>query len=112
MAITSLNYYLDAEWIRYAYECTRKDGAVGVDGQTAEGYERHLERNLADLLDRLKSGRYRAPPVRRHYIAKSDGGKRALGIPSFGSCPGEWCMRRESWLGAHAQLTTADNRAG
>ena len=83
MAITSLNQYLDAEWIRYAYECTRKDGAVGVDGQTAEGYERHLERNLADLLDRLKSGRYRAPPVRRHYIEKSDGGKRALGIPSF-----------------------------
>ena len=83
MAITSLNHYLDAEWIRYAYACTRKDGAVGVDGQTAEGYALHLERNLADLLDRLKSGRYRAPPVRRHYIEKSDGGKRALGIPSF-----------------------------
>ena len=38
MAFTSLNHYLDAEWMRYAYECTRKDGAVGVDGQTAEGY--------------------------------------------------------------------------
>ncbi len=34
-------------------------------------------------MDRLKSGRYRAPPVRRHFIDKSDGGKRALGIPSF-----------------------------
>ena len=67
MAITSLNHYLDAEWIRYAYACTRKDGAVGVDGQTAEGYALHLERNLADLLERLKSGRYRALPVRRHY---------------------------------------------
>ena len=40
MALTSLNHYLDAEWMRYAYECTRKDGAVGVDGQTAEGYDR------------------------------------------------------------------------
>jgi hypothetical protein len=38
MALTSLNHYLDAEWMRYAYECTRKDGAVGVDGQTAEAY--------------------------------------------------------------------------
>jgi RNA-directed DNA polymerase len=56
MAFTSLNHYLDAQWLRYAYECTRKDGAVGVDGQTAEGYALDLERNLAELLDRLKSG--------------------------------------------------------
>jgi group II intron reverse transcriptase/maturase len=83
MAFTSLNHYLDAEWLRYAYECTRKDGAVGVDGQTGQEYAAALEQNLQSLLDRLKSGRYRAPPVRRHYIDKSDGGKRALGIPSF-----------------------------
>ena len=83
MAFTSLNHYLDAEWLRYAYECTRKDGAVGVDGQTAQEYAANLEQNLQSLMDRLKSGRYRALPVRRHYIDKSDGGKRALGIPSF-----------------------------
>jgi retron-type reverse transcriptase len=41
-----------------------------------------LEQNLQSLIDRLKSGRYRAPPVRRHYIDKSDGSKRALGIPT------------------------------
>ena len=83
MAFTSLNHYLDAEWLRYAYECTRKDGAVGVDGQTAQEYAANLEQNLQDLIDRLKSGRYRALPVRRHYIDKPDGSKRALGIPSF-----------------------------
>jgi RNA-directed DNA polymerase len=83
MAFTSLNHYLDAEWLRYAYECTRKDGAVGVDGQTGQDYAANLEQNLQSLIDRLKSGRYRARPVRRHYIDKSDGGKRALGIPSF-----------------------------
>ncbi len=83
MAFTSLNHYLDAEWLRYAYECTRKDGAVGVDGQTGQEYAANLEQNLQSLMDRLKSGRYRALPVRRHYIDKSDGGKRALGIPSF-----------------------------
>jgi hypothetical protein len=82
MAFTSLNQYLDAEWLRYAYECTRKDGAVGVDGQTAQEYATNLEQNLQSLMDRLKSGRYRALPVRRHYIDKSDGSKRALGIPS------------------------------
>src|ERR1700733_12715950 len=83
MAFTSLNHYLDAEWLRYAYECTRKGGAVGVDGQTAEEYAANVEQNLQSLMDRLKSGRYRALPVRRHYIDKSDGSKRALGIPSF-----------------------------
>jgi RNA-directed DNA polymerase len=83
MALTSLNHYLDAEWMEYAYECTRKDGAVGVDGLTAEAYAVNLQQNLAGLIDRLKSGRYRALPVRRQYIDKPDGGQRALGIPSF-----------------------------
>jgi group II intron reverse transcriptase/maturase len=83
MAFTSLNHYLDAEWLRYAYECTRKDAAAGVDGQRGQEYALNLEANLADLLERLKSGRYRAPPVRRHYIEKSGGGERALGLPTF-----------------------------
>lgn len=83
MAFTSLNHYVDYEWVKYAYECTRKDGAVGVDGQTAEEYAVNVEQNLLSLIDRLKSGRYQAPPVRRHYIAKRDGGKRGLGIPCF-----------------------------
>jgi RNA-directed DNA polymerase len=83
MAFTSLNQYIDYEWVRYAYECTRKDGAIGVDGQTAEAYAANLEQNLLSLIDRLKSGRYKALPVRRHYIDKPDGGKRGLGIPCF-----------------------------
>jgi len=49
-------------------------------GEAAQYY---VGANIFGLIDRLKSGRYRAPPVRRHYIAKSDGGQRALGIPSF-----------------------------
>lgn len=83
MAFTSLNHYVDYEWVQYAYECTRKDGAVGVDGQTAQEYALNLEQNLLSLIDRLKSGRYYAPAVRRHYIAKADGGERGLGIPCF-----------------------------
>jgi hypothetical protein len=83
MAFTSLNHYLDVEWMEYAFECTRKDGAVGVDGQTAESYAVNLQQNLAGLLDRLKSGRYRAPPTRRKYIDKPGGGQRGLSIPSF-----------------------------
>jgi len=83
MVLTSLNHYLDEEWLRYAYELTRKDGAVGIDGQTAAQYEENLEENLRSLLERIKSGRYHAPPVRRAYIPKADGTKRPLGIPTF-----------------------------
>ena len=83
MAFTSLNHYIDFEWVRYAYDCTRKDGAVGVDGQSGEDYAVNLTQNLLGLVDRLKSGRYRALPVRRHFIAKADGSLRGLGIPAF-----------------------------
>ena len=82
-ALNALNHYLDYEWVRYAYECTRKDAAPGVDQQSAGQYAERLEANLSDLIDRMKSGRYWAPPVRRHYIDKPDGGQRALGIPCF-----------------------------
>jgi RNA-directed DNA polymerase len=43
----------------------------------------NLEANLLDLLERIKSGRYRAPPVRRAYIPKADGSQRMLGIPTW-----------------------------
>jgi group II intron reverse transcriptase/maturase len=73
------------DWLREAYRLTRKDGAVGVDAQTAAEYAAQLESNLESLLDRAKSGEhYRAPPVRRVYIPKGDGSKtRPIGIPTF-----------------------------
>jgi group II intron reverse transcriptase/maturase len=75
---------MDLEWMREAYRRTRKDGAVGVDGQTAGEYAEELEGNLQALLDRAKSGNYRAPPVRRVHIPKGDGSKtRPIGIPTF-----------------------------
>ena len=66
-----------------AYRLTRKDGAPGIDGVTADEYATNLDANLLDLLDRIKSDRYQAPPVRRAYIPKTDGSWRPLGIPTF-----------------------------
>jgi RNA-directed DNA polymerase len=83
MAFTSLSHYIDVEWLREAYRLTRKNGAPGVDGQTASDYEKNLEGNLQSLLDRAKSGAYRAPPVRRVYIPKDNGETRPIGIPAF-----------------------------
>jgi RNA-directed DNA polymerase len=82
-ALVLLHHVIDLEWMQGAYELTRKDGATGIDGVTAAEYEANLEANLTDLLDRIKSGRYKAPPVRRTYIPKADGTQRPLGIPTF-----------------------------
>ena len=65
--LNTLAHHIDVEWLREAYRRTRKDGAMGVDGQSAKQYEAKLEENLLTLLDRAKSGRYWAPPVRRAY---------------------------------------------
>lgn len=85
MGFTSLNHHIDLDWLHEAFRRTRKDGAVGVDGQTAADYEKDLQANLQSLLDRAKSGTYKAPPVRRVHIPK--GGSRTetrpIGIPSF-----------------------------
>lgn len=85
MAFTSLAYLMDIEWLRAAFQRTRKDGAPGVDGQTWVQYAQNLEANLQSLLDRAKSGTYRAPPVRRVHIPKAGSSTetRPIGIPTL-----------------------------
>jgi retron-type reverse transcriptase len=86
MAFTSLNHHIDLPWLMEAYRRTRKNGAVGVDGQTARAYEANLEANLQSLLNRAKSGTYKAPPVRRVHIPKGTGkDTRPIGIPTVAS---------------------------
>jgi len=79
----SLAHHIDLEFLKEAFRRTRKDGAVGVDGQTGRAYEERLDEKLRSLLERFKSGRYWAPPVRRTYVPKGDGRQRPIGIPSF-----------------------------
>lgn len=85
LELTTLAHNIDIAWLREAYRRTRKDGAVGVDGVTAAEYEADLEANLSSLLDRFKSGRYRAPPVRRVHIPKPGKANqtRPIGIPTL-----------------------------
>ena len=84
-AFLSLAHHIDIDLLREAYRRTRKDGVPGIDGQTAAAYQENLEENLQSLLDRFKSGRYQAPPVRRAYIPKGSdpSKKRPIGIPTF-----------------------------
>jgi RNA-directed DNA polymerase len=83
-ALTTLAHHIDIDWLREAYRHTRKDGATGIDRQTADEYARNLDDNLRALLERGKSGSYVAPPVRRVHIPKGDGSQtRPIGIPTF-----------------------------
>jgi group II intron reverse transcriptase/maturase len=83
--LSNVTQYIDAEWMYCAYEWTRKDGAAGVDGVTAAEYEAGLMGKLQNLVELLKNGKYRAPPVKRVYIPKAGSSteKRPIGIPTY-----------------------------
>ena len=81
---TNLAHLLTVEHLREAHRRVRRDGAAGIDRVTAVEYGEDLERNLASLHERLKSGTYQAPPVRRAWIPKGDGRRqRPIGVPSY-----------------------------
>ena len=80
MRFFSLAHLIDEDALRRAFGRIRKDAAVGVDDVTKEGYGQELESNLADLLSRMKAGRYRHQPLRRVHIPKDKGKTRPIGI--------------------------------
>jgi RNA-directed DNA polymerase len=80
---TTLAHLMDTDFLREAYQHTSKSSAAGIDGVTAQQYAEHLDENLRDLHERLRSGRYQAAPVERVWIEKADGGQRPIGKPTF-----------------------------
>ena len=80
---TTLAHLIDEDFLREAYRQTSKSSAAGIDGVTAKQYAAHLDENLHDLHERLRSGRYQATPVERVWIEKEDGKQRPIGKPTF-----------------------------
>ena len=80
--LTTLSHHMDLLWMRQAYFRLKRDSAPGVDGQTVSDYGEDLDRNLLDLLERVRSGRYRAPCVKRAHIPKSSTETRPIGMPT------------------------------
>ncbi len=66
-----------------AFRGLRKKASAGVDGVTYQKYERDAARNIQQLHERLKEGKYRAQPLRRVYIPKENGKERPISIPSL-----------------------------
>jgi len=79
---TNLAHLIDADFLREAYHRTRKDSAPGIDRVTAQDYAEHVDENLRDLYDRLRGGRYHAPPVERVGLDKEEGKQRPIGKPT------------------------------
>jgi len=76
-------HHVTVEMLRASYFSLKRKAAPGVDGVTWAGYGQDLEVRLADLHDRVQSGRYRAQPSKRAWIPKPDGRQRPLGIASL-----------------------------
>lgn len=75
-------YLLNVDSLRTCFYLLKKGKATGIDETTLEDYEADLEKNLQDLVERMKKQAYKPKPVRRVYIPKANGKMRPLGVPS------------------------------
>jgi retron-type reverse transcriptase len=80
-------------WEAYK-EVKANHGAAGVDGQTIAEFEKDLKNNLYKLWNRMSSGSYFPPPVRRVDIPKGDGRTRPLGIPTVADRIAQMVVKR------------------
>jgi RNA-directed DNA polymerase len=67
---TSTMNLVDVDFLKEAYQNIRKDAAPGLDGITARQYGENLEENPQNLFERMRTGRYRAPAVKRIWIER------------------------------------------
>lgn len=81
--MTSLAHLLNKQTLWDSHLAMPKDKAAGVDGVTAQMYEKHLEDNLENLVERMKRQAYHPQAARRTYIPKDETSLRPLGIPAY-----------------------------
>jgi len=76
-------FRIPKRWVWEAFKRVKVNrGGAGVDGQSLAAFEERLSDNLYKLWNRLSSGSYFPPPVKRVQIPKSGGGTRPLGVPT------------------------------
>src|SRR6202044_2137109 len=79
----SIAHLITPEKMYAAFLSLRKDASAGVDGVTYKEYQKDAARNIRELHQRLKDGKYRAQPLRRVYIPKENGKQRPISIPAL-----------------------------
>ena len=80
LKFTSLAHLLDKECLIESYKELNPKAAAGIDQVSYKEYGKDLEANIEGLVERLKSGKYKAVDIRRVWIPKPEGGQRPLGI--------------------------------
>ncbi len=79
-----------------AYQKVKKGGkSAGVDGISMKEFAEKEEKNLYKIWNRLTSGSYYPPAVRRVEIPKSPGKTRSLGIPTVGDRVAQMVVKEE-----------------
>ena len=78
-----LERILSRDNLNRAYKRVKSNkGAPGIDGMSVENALPWLREHREELLESIRSGKYRPQAVRRKEIPKPDGGVRKLGIPT------------------------------
>lgn len=78
----SFNISKQMVWDSYL-KVKANNGSAGIDRQTMADFNKDLSRNLYKIWNRLSSGSYFPPAVRRVDIPKDNGKTRPLGIPTI-----------------------------
>jgi group II intron reverse transcriptase/maturase len=82
-ALHSLYPFIDATMLQESYNKLNRQSAKGVDGKTWQQYGLELPERQDRLLEEFRTGRYKAPAIRRVYIPKDKHSRRPLGIPTI-----------------------------
>ena len=82
-ALTNLHQFIDEELLHKSYRSLNKNSSPGVDGKYWHNYSLESQFRIPELLVEFKSGKYRAPSIRRVHIQKGKIGTRPLGIPTI-----------------------------
>lgn len=82
-ALHSLYPFIDATMLQESYNKLNRQSAKGIDGKTWQQYGLELPERQEGLLEEFRTGRYKAPAIRRVYIPKDKHSRRPLGIPTI-----------------------------
>ena len=83
LQFTSLAHLLNVGFLKECYYSLGRDRASGIDGVSWKEYGKDLDRNLNNLVARMKAKRYKPLPAKRVYIPKNEHEKRPLGLPAL-----------------------------
>lgn len=82
-ALTNLQQFITVPMLGDCFNKLNRSSSAGVDGKLWSDYNQESGERLPELLSSFKSGKYRAPFIRRVYIPKGKTEKRPLGIPTI-----------------------------